>query len=50
MQDYDRNILEKYKIDINSTRKVRGAVLCDKPGAVSFKRSVGAHRTHPLAV
>ena len=29
MQEYERNILEQYKIDADSTRKVRGAVLCD---------------------
>lgn len=29
MQDYEKNILEKYKIEAVSTRKVRGAVLCD---------------------
>lgn len=29
MQEYERNILEKYNIDIRSTRKIRGAVLCD---------------------
>lgn len=29
MQDYERNILEQYYMDVNSTRKIRGAVLCD---------------------
>lgn len=29
MQEYERNILEQYHIDIRSTRKIRGAVLCD---------------------
>ena len=29
MQEYDRNVLEQYNIDIRSTRKIRGAVLCD---------------------
>ena len=29
MQEYENNILEKYDIDIRSTRKTRGAVLCD---------------------
>lgn len=29
MQEYERNILEQYDVDINSTRKIRGAVLCD---------------------
>ena len=30
MQDYERdNILEQYEIAVNSTRKTRGAILCD---------------------
>lgn len=29
MQDYECKILEQYNIDICSTRKIRGAVLCD---------------------
>lgn len=29
MQEYEKNILEQYNIDICSTRKIRGAVLCD---------------------
>ena len=42
MQDYDRNILEKYKIDINSTRKVRGAVLCDTSRGLFLLKEVSA--------
>lgn len=42
MQDYDRNILEKYNIDINSTRKVRGAVLCDTGRGVFLLKEVTA--------
>lgn len=29
MQEYERNILEQYNIEVDSTRKTRGAVLCD---------------------
>ena len=42
MQDYDRNILEKYEIDVNSTRKVRGAVLCDTAQGVFLLKEVSA--------
>ncbi|MCI9169016.1 MAG: CotS family spore coat protein [Dorea sp.] len=42
MQDYDRNILEKYNIDVNSTRKVRGAVLCDTSRGVFLLKEVSA--------
>ena len=40
MQDYDRNILEKYEIDVNSTRKVRGAVLCDTDRGMMLLKEV----------
>ena len=42
MQDYDRNVLEKYKIDVSSTRKVRGAVLCDTSRGVFLLKEVSA--------
>ena len=29
MQEFEQKILEQYDIEVNSTRKVRGAVLCD---------------------
>lgn len=29
MQEFERSILENYDMEINSTRKIRGAVLCD---------------------
>lgn len=29
MQEYERNVLEQYDIEVSSTRKTRGAVLCD---------------------
>lgn len=42
MQDYERSVLEKYKIDISSTRKVRGAVLCDSAQGVFLLKEVSA--------
>ena len=29
MQEYERYVLEQYDIDVNSTHKIRGAVLCE---------------------
>ena len=29
MQEFEQKILEQYDIEVNSTRKVRGAVLCE---------------------
>lgn len=29
MQEYELNVLEKYNIEVASTRKIRGAILCD---------------------
>ena len=29
MQEFEQKILEQYDIEVSSTRKVRGAVLCD---------------------
>lgn len=42
MQDYDRNVLEKYKIDVSSTRRVRGAVLCDTVQGLFLLKEVSA--------
>lgn len=50
MQDYDRNILEKYEIDVNSTRKVRGAVLCDTAQGVFLLKEVSAPSGRLLAL
>lgn len=56
MKEYSLNVLEQYDIEVNSTRKVRGAILCDtKQGvlllmeaAVSEKKApvLGALTTH----
>ena len=29
MQELEQNVLEQYNMEISSTRKIRGAVLCD---------------------
>ena len=42
MQEYDKNILEKYNIDVSSTRKVRGDVLCDTSRGVFLLKEVSA--------
>jgi len=46
MQEYERNILDQYNIDVISTRKTRGAVLCDtKQGLFLLKEvSVSENR------
>ena len=51
MQEYERNILEQYNIDIRSTRKIRGAVLCDtEQGLYLLKEvTVASERIEVLA-
>jgi len=51
MQEYEHNILEQYNIDIRSTRKIRGAVLCDaEQGLFLLKEvTVSPERIHALA-
>ena len=42
MQDYERDhILEQYEIAVNSTRKTRGAILCNTDKGVLLLREVG---------
>lgn len=50
MQDYEKNILEKYEIDASSTRKVRGAVLCDTVQGVFLLKEVSAPSGRLLAL
>lgn len=40
MQEYERNILEQYNMVIRSTRKIRGAVLCDTEQGVYLLKEV----------
>lgn len=51
MQEYERNILEQYDMDIRSTRKIRGAVLCDtEQGTYLLKEvAVPSERIQELA-
>ena len=40
MQEFEQKILEQYDIEVNSTRKVRGAVLCEtNKGVILLKSS-----------
>lgn len=50
MQEYERKVLEKYQIDICSTRKVRGAVLCDTAQGSFLLREVFAPAGRILAL
>lgn len=50
MQDYEKNILEKYEIDVSSTRKVRGAVLCDTAKGPFLLKEVSAPLGRLLAL
>ena len=40
MQDFEQKILEQYDIEVNSTRKVRGAVLCDTDEGLCLLKQV----------
>ena len=40
MQEYEKNVLEQYDIDIRSTRKIRGAVLCDTEQGIFLLKEV----------
>ncbi|MGN1167382.1 MAG: CotS family spore coat protein [Lachnospiraceae bacterium] len=50
MQEYERKVLEKYQIDTCSTRKVRGAVLCDTAQGIFLLREVFAPAGRILAL
>ncbi|MCI9025314.1 MAG: CotS family spore coat protein [Dorea sp.] len=40
MQEYERNVLEQYDIEVSGTRKTRGAVLCDTDQGLMLLREV----------
>ena len=40
MQDYEQSILEQYNLEVNSTRKTRGAILCDTKLGVFLLKEV----------
>lgn len=49
MQDFEQKILEQYDLEINSTRKVRGAVLCDtNKGAFLLKEVNMSEKRFPV--
>lgn len=50
MQEYEKSILEKYKIGTYSTRKVRGAVLCDTDSGVFLLKEARAKEERVLAL
>ena len=42
MQEYELGVLEQYNIEVISTRKTRGAILCDTDQGLAFaERSEG---------
>ncbi len=40
MQEFEQKILEQYDIEVNSTRKVRGAVLCETNKGVFLLKEI----------
>lgn len=50
MQEYEKIVLEKYKMDTCSTRKVRGAVLCDTAQGIFLLSEVFAPKRRILAL
>lgn len=42
MQDYEKKVLEKYRVDVNGTRKIRGAILCDTTQGIFLLKEVTA--------
>ena len=46
MQEFEQKILEQYDIEVNSTRKVRGAVLCETNKGVFLLKEVKIGRAH----
>lgn len=50
MQEYEKIVLEKYKMDTCSTRKVRGAVLCDTDQGIFLLSEVSMPKRRILAL
>ena len=49
MQEYEREVLEKYDIDVIGTRKTRGAILCDtNQGLLLLKEVKGTKKRIPV--
>ncbi len=50
MQEYERYVLEKYNIDVNGTRKIWGAVLCETDQGPLLLRETGTAPGRVLAL
>ena len=51
MQEFEQKILEQYDIEVNSTRKVRGAVLCEtNKGVFRFEGSYNIRKKNPMTL
>lgn len=49
MKEYDLNVLDQYDIEVNSTRKVRGAILCDtNEGMLLFTEAAVSEKKAPM--
>lgn len=50
MKEYSLNVLEQYDIEVNSTRKVRGAILCDtNEGALLLMEAAVSEKRRPCS-
>ena len=51
MQEFEQKILEQYDIEVNSTRKVRGAVLCEtNKGVFLLEGSFNIRKKNPCVM
>lgn len=50
MGDYDLTVLEQYPIEVNSVRKVRGAVLCDTDSGLLLLKEAALSQTRIMAL
>lgn len=49
MKEYNLNVLDQYDIEVNSTRKVRGAILCDtNEGMLLFTEAAVSEKKAPM--
>jgi len=49
MREYEMEVLEKYELEVNSTRRIRGAFYCDtKEGTMLLKETKISERRVPL--
>lgn len=51
MREYEMEVLEKYELEVNSTRRIRGAFYCDtKEGTMLLKETKISERRCPFIV